>query len=79
MIYPNNRTPVEAQVIGFREKNTLLMPLGDIIGIEPGSIIESMEEYPTYKVGKALIGRIIDGNGLPIDVKDRFPRGQNTQ
>ena len=48
-------------LIGFREKNTLLMPLGDMIGIEPGSIIESMEEYPTYKVGKALIGRIIDG------------------
>ena len=44
MIYPNNRPPVQAQVIGFREKNTLLMPLGDIIGIEPGSIIESMEE-----------------------------------
>ncbi len=68
-IYPNNRPPVQAQVIGFRDKNTLLMPLGDIIGIEPGSIIESMDEYPTYKVGNALIGRIIDGNGLPIDGK----------
>jgi flagellum-specific ATP synthase len=68
-IYPNNRPPVQAQVIGFRDKNTLLMPLGEIIGIEPGSIIESMDEYPTYKVGNALIGRIIDGNGLPIDGK----------
>ncbi|MEC7785373.1 MAG: FliI/YscN family ATPase [Nitrospinota bacterium] len=68
-IYPNNRPPVQAQVIGFRDKNTLLMPLGDIIGIEPGSVIESMDEYPTYKVGNALLGRIIDGNGLPIDGK----------
>ena len=75
MIYPNNRPPVQAQVIGFREKNTLLMPLGDMIGIEPGSIIESMEEYPTYKVGKALIGRIIDGNGLPIDGKGPISTG----
>ena len=74
-IYPNNRAPVQAQVIGFREKNTLLMPLGDMIGIEPGSIIESMEEYPTYKVGKALIGRIIDGNGLPIDGKGPISTG----
>ena len=56
-------------MIGFRDNTTLLMPLGDIIGIEPGSAIESMEEYPTYKVGDALIGRIIDGNGLPIDGK----------
>ena len=69
MIYPNNRPPVQAQVIGFRDKNTLLMPLGEMIGIEPGSVIESMDEYPTYKVGNALIGRIIDGNGLPIDGK----------
>ena len=68
-IYPNNRPPVQAQVIGFRDKNTLLMPLGEMIGIEPGSVIESMDEYPTYKVGNALIGRIIDGNGLPIDGK----------
>ena len=45
------------------------MPLGDIIGIEPGSEIEAMEEYPTYRVGNGLIGRVIDGNGLPIDAK----------
>ena len=57
-IYPNNRSPIQAQVVGFKDKNILLMPLGDIIGIEPGSVIESREEYPTYKVGNALIGRI---------------------
>ena len=69
MIHPNNRPSIQAQVVGFREKNILLMPLGDIIGIEPGSEIESMEEYPTYRVGNGLIGRVIDGNGLPIDGK----------
>mgnify|MGYP002630535955 CR=1 FL=1 len=68
-IYPHNRPPVQAQVVGFRDKNTLLMPLGDIIGIEPGSIIEATEESPTYKLGDALIGRVIDGNGLPLDGK----------
>ena len=72
-IYPNNRPPIQAQVVGFKDKNILLMPLGDIIGIEPGSLIESREEYPTYKVGNALIGRIIDGNGLPIDGKGPIP------
>ena len=68
-IHPNNRPSIQAQVVGFREKNILLMPLGDIIGIEPGSEIEAMEEYPTYRVGNALVGRVIDGNGLPIDGK----------
>jgi len=72
-IYPTNRPSVQAQVIGFRDKTTLLMPLGDIIGIGPGSVIESMEEYPTFKVGDALVGRIIDGNGQPIDGKGPIP------
>ena len=72
-IYPSNRSPIQAQVVGFRDKKTLLMPLGDIIGIEPGSVIEAVEEYPTFKVGDALIGRIIDGNGLPIDGKGPIP------
>lgn len=72
-VYPNNRPPVQTQVVGFRDKNTLLMPLGDIIGIGPGSVIESIEEYPAYKVGNALIGRIIDGNGMPIDGKGPIP------
>ena len=68
-IYPSNRPPIQAQVVGFRDRNILLMPLGEIIGIEPGSIIESTEEFPSYKVGNALIGRVIDGNGLPLDGK----------
>jgi flagellum-specific ATP synthase len=74
-IHPNNRPPIQAQVVGFQNRRTLLMPLGDIIGIEPGSIIESTEEYPTYQVSNKLIGRIIDGNGLPIDGKGPIPMG----
>lgn len=74
-IYPNNRIPIQAQVVGFQNRSTLLMPLGDILGIEPGSIIESTEESPTYQLSQALVGRIIDGNGLPIDGKGPIPVG----
>ncbi|PIP73321.1 MAG: flagellum-specific ATP synthase FliI [Nitrospinae bacterium CG22_combo_CG10-13_8_21_14_all_47_10] len=74
-IYPNNRPPIQAQVVGFQNRSTLLMPLGDILGIEPGSIIESTEESPTYQLSQALVGRIIDGNGLPIDGKGPIPVG----
>jgi flagellum-specific ATP synthase len=51
------------------------MPLGDIMGIEPGSTIEATEESPTYGVSNKLIGRIIDGNGQPIDGKGPIPMG----
>jgi flagellum-specific ATP synthase len=74
-IYAKNRPSIHAQVVGFQDKRILLMPLGDISGIEPGSIIESTEESPTYRPSNALIGRIIDGNGLPIDGKGPIPAG----
>ena len=74
-IYPSNRPTIQAQVVGFQDKKILLMPLGDIMGIEPGSIIESTEEFPTYQVSNALIGRVVDGNGQPIDGKGPIPAG----
>jgi len=74
-IYPKNRIAIQAQVVGFQDKRILLMPLGDITGIEPGSIIESTEDSPTYRPSNALIGRVIDGNGLPLDGKGPITGG----
>ncbi|UCD11509.1 MAG: FliI/YscN family ATPase [Nitrospinaceae bacterium] len=75
-IHPlGNRPPVEAQVVGFRDNRTLLMPLGELMGIEPGSRIESQEEYPTFNVSPRLIGRVIDGNGRPLDGKGPIEHG----
>lgn len=73
-VYPgNNRPPVEAQVVGFRDNRTLLMPLGELIGVQPGSVIESANEYPTVNVSPKLMGRVIDGNGRPLDGKGPIP------
>lgn len=73
-IYPrDNRPPVAAQVVGFRDNRTLLMALDDIIGVEPGSIIESTQESPTFNVSPKLIGRVLDGNGRPLDGKGTIP------
>jgi len=72
---PGNRPPVEAEVVGFRDKRTLLMPLGELIGIQPGSRIESEDEYPTFNVSPGLIGRVIDGNGRPLDGKGPIGHG----
>ena len=74
-IYPKNLMSIQAQVVGFQDKKILLMPLGDITGIEPGSIIESTEDSPTYRPSNALIGRVIDGNGLPLDGKGPITGG----
>ena len=66
---------VDAEVVGFRDHKILLMPLGEMTGIEPGSIIESKDESPLLNVGNGLLGRILDGNGNPLDNKGPIPLG----
>ena len=56
-----------AEVVGFRDNRALLMPLGDLSGIGPGSPIVGREAQATARVGDELLGRVIDGLGLPID------------
>lgn len=58
-----------AEVVGFRENRILLMPLGSMTGITPGSIVVSTGEQLRVPVGNELIGRVIDGLGRPLDGK----------
>ena len=69
------RPHILAQVVGFRNNQTLLMPLGDIDGVEPGCAIEATEEQPSFSVSPEIIGRVLDGNGKPIDGKGPIPLG----
>lgn len=60
---------VEAEVVGFRDDRVLVMPLGDVRGIGPGSRLVYQPENPTVGVGTGLLGRILDGLGHPLDGK----------
>ncbi len=60
---------IPAEVVGFREGKSLLMPLGEMRGVEPGAIIRLVGGQPTVAVGNGLLGRIIDGLGKPMDGK----------
>lgn len=60
---------LSAEVIGFRDSRILLMPLGPVTGITPGSAVISTGEQLRVGVGEELIGRVIDGLGCPIDGK----------
>jgi flagellum-specific ATP synthase len=56
-----------AEVVGFRNHHLLLMPLGEIHGIHPGSEVIATGAPLRAAVGGALKGRVIDGLGRPID------------
>ena len=60
---------IEAEVVGFRGGNVLLMPLGDLDGIGPGSEVVAAGKPFAVPVGKDLFGRVLDGLGRPLDGK----------
>jgi flagellum-specific ATP synthase len=60
---------MQAEVIGFNDKRVIVMPFGEMRGIEPGSRIVDINKRPAIKVGEAYLGRIVDGLGQPIDGK----------
>ena len=58
-----------AEAVGFREGRVLLMPLGSTSGISPGAQVTAAGKPLMVKVGKELLGRILNGLGEPIDGK----------
>ena len=60
---------VKAEVLGFRDSKVVLMPLGDMRGVGPGSRVVTDQHEAVVQVGKGLLGRVIDGLGEPIDGK----------
>ena len=70
LIYPNEgRRPINAEVVGFRDGKTLLMPLGELRGVGVGAKILSKKSVVNMGVGSGLLGRVIDGLGNPMDGK----------
>lgn len=58
-----------AEVVGFKEGRVLLMPLGTTAGISPGSEVLAAGHPLMVKVGPAVLGRVLNGLGEPIDDK----------
>ncbi|WP_197722859.1 flagellar protein export ATPase FliI [Sulfurivermis fontis] len=60
---------IEAEVVGFAGEKLYLMPTGPIRGIGPNArVIPTGRSYDAA-VGDALLGRVIDGAGMPLDGK----------
>jgi flagellum-specific ATP synthase len=65
-----DRPLVATEVVGFRSGRTLLMPLGELHGIGPGTSVQPTGAPFRVAVGDALLGRVIDGLGAPLDGMD---------
>jgi flagellum-specific ATP synthase len=60
---------VEAEVVGFNDKTLYLMPFTDPVGVGPGDTVRVMSNSGMVSLGNELLGRVIDGRGVPIDGK----------
>ena len=61
--------PVEAEVVGFKDKRVFLMPYDEVTGINNDSIVKIKSRSSSFLVSESLLGRVIDGRGNPIDGK----------
>ncbi len=63
------KEPIPAEVVGFKGKRVLMMPFSELTGVSVGSKVIALEKFVEVKVGKGLVGRVLDGLGNPIDGK----------
>jgi flagellum-specific ATP synthase len=70
------RPSVASEVVGFRNGATLLMPLGELHGIGPGTKVLPTGAPFRVEVGDELLGRVLDGLGAPLDGLPALPQTQ---
>ncbi|ATJ84667.1 flagellar protein export ATPase FliI [Halomonas beimenensis] len=76
------RRHAEAEVVGFDGERLFLMPLAEISGLRPGARVLPLgdgagDAARRFPLGQALLGRVVDGNGQPLDGRgplDEAPR-----
>lgn len=66
-IHVDEKVKVQAEVVGLKDDNTLLMPLDRTEGLKSGVLIEPIKQPLTIQVGNCLLGRVVDANCVPID------------
>ncbi|MCM1193316.1 MAG: flagellar protein export ATPase FliI [Butyrivibrio sp.] len=70
MIFPGGegeQQPIMAEVVGFKDKKTLLMPYDATDGIGLGCIVENTGSPLRVVAGDELLGKTLDGLGRPVD------------
>ncbi len=65
--FSGDRQPIPAEVVGFKDRKTLLMPYGSVDGIGAGCLVENTGVPLQVDVSESLLGRTLDGLGRPGD------------
>lgn len=71
-IEPQGRMPIYSQIVGFNQEDVYLTPLDPLSNIGPKTAVVNTGEVLKVGVGEALLGRVVDSLGNPIDGKSRI-------
>jgi len=61
----------EAEIVGFDDGVVILSPLGPIFGLSTETRVQPARRFSAVPVGDALLGRILDGFGRPLDADEK--------
>lgn len=67
VIYNQVNKPVNCEVVGFKDKEVILMALGELTLISPGCKVISKGIPLSVMCSDNLLGKVLDGLGNPID------------
>lgn len=73
----NKKRLIQAEVVGFKEDDVILMPYTSLSEISSGCLVEATSKPLEIKVGRELIGNVLDALGNPLDGSP-LPRGLAT-
>lgn len=59
--------PLRAEVVGLADGCAMLAPLGELRGVALGAEVELLEQQARVPCGPALLGRVLDAFGEPLD------------
>lgn len=66
---------IDAEVVGFHDHITYLMPVQKVDGVPPGARVEPVDDHQRITLGDHLIGRVLNGIGQPLDDKGSVNQG----
>jgi flagellum-specific ATP synthase len=67
LIEGHDGAEVQAEVVGFAGDRLYLMPTSTLAGVKPNARVIPTRTVAQVPVGWALLGRVIDGAGQPLD------------
>lgn len=67
IVYNYADEPINCEVVGFKDKYVILMPLGELAGVAPGCRVVARGIPLSVKCSNDLLGKVLDGIGNPID------------